>query len=87
MNNPAYTWIKSANAEHPINKVKSDKIRKCRLPLFFHFQTHETAFLALRLSVISIGRRWQPLEKSAGHQTPCLSYPASYGARKMPAGP
>ena len=37
MNNPAYTWIKSVNADNPINKVKSDKIRKCRLALFFSF--------------------------------------------------
>jgi hypothetical protein len=37
MNNPAYTRIKSVNADSPINKVKSDKIRKCRLPLFFSF--------------------------------------------------
>jgi hypothetical protein len=37
MNHPAYTWIKSVNADSPINKVKSDKIRKCRLSLFFSF--------------------------------------------------
>jgi hypothetical protein len=82
MNNPVYTWIKSVNAEHPINKGRSDKIRKCRLPLFFSFSTQETDFLSLRPSFVSVGRRWQPLKKSAGHQTLCLAYLASYDARK-----
>jgi hypothetical protein len=57
MNNPAYTWIKSVNAEHPVNKVKSDKYRKCRLSLFFPFETQRTFFGALRPSFISFGRR------------------------------
>jgi hypothetical protein len=36
-NQPVTGWIKSVNADSPINKVKSDKIRKCRLSLFFSF--------------------------------------------------
>jgi hypothetical protein len=27
MDNPAYTWIRSVNADNPINKEKADKIR------------------------------------------------------------
>ena len=57
MNNPAYTWIKSVNADSPINKAKSDKIRKCRLSLFFSFQTQKTAFSALWPSFVSVGLR------------------------------
>jgi hypothetical protein len=44
MNNPAYTWIKSVNADNPVNKVKSDKIRKCRLSLFLFFRRRKLLF-------------------------------------------
>jgi hypothetical protein len=54
MNNPAYTWIKSVNADSPINKEKSDKIRKSRRPIF-SLKTQEAVFLAL------VCRRWTPL--------------------------
>jgi hypothetical protein len=37
MNKPAFIWIKSVNAEHPINKAKPDECREARLPLFFSF--------------------------------------------------
>jgi hypothetical protein len=42
MNNPAYTWIKSVNADSP-NKEKSDKIRKC-LRLIFSFRRRKLLF-------------------------------------------
>jgi hypothetical protein len=37
MNNPAYTWIKSVNADSPINKEKSDKIPENAGASFFFF--------------------------------------------------
>jgi hypothetical protein len=57
MNKPACTWIKSVNAEHPINEVKSDKCRKCRLPLFFLFRRRELLFCTPSLVCL----RWTPL--------------------------
>jgi hypothetical protein len=37
MNNPAYTWIKSVNADSPINKGTSEKIRNADAPFFSFF--------------------------------------------------
>jgi hypothetical protein len=56
MNNPACTWIKSVNADNPIKKEKSDKIRKCRR--FFFFLDAENCIFGTPALVC---RRWTPL--------------------------
>jgi hypothetical protein len=64
MNNPAYTWIKSVNADSPINKEKSDKIR------FFLFRRRKLVFGTPALNY----RRLTPL--AAVFVLSCLIYDA-----------
>jgi hypothetical protein len=54
MNNPAYTWIKSVNADNLIKKEKS-------------FRRRKLLFMAPRPSFVAVGRRWPCLSCPASH--------------------